>query len=226
MSQERIKLLTSLLNQYNHEYYVLDQPSISDAQYDALFQELVSLERQYPWWMDPSSPTQRVGGVALAEFEKVTHQQSMLSLGNAYSYEDLVDFDRRVRSLVTDVEYVVEAKIDGLAMSLWYEQGKLKTAATRGDGYVGENVTENVKTIYDVPLSIDELNNLEVRGEVYMSRTAFAQVNEQRESQGLSLFMNPRNAAAGSIRQLDPQLVAKRKLSMLSYNFVNATSKL
>ncbi len=224
MSLDRMKSLVSLLNQYNHEYHVLDQPTISDAQYDALFQELISLEKQYPQWMDLSSPTQRVGGIVLEGFEKVTHQQAMLSLGNAYSYEDLVDFDGRVRGVVSDVEYVVEVKIDGLAMSLWYEQGQLKTAATRGDGFVGENVTENIKTIYDVPLSINELANLEVRGEVYMSRSAFTQLNQQREVQGLSLFMNPRNAAAGSIRQLDTQLVAKRKLSMLSYNFVNASA--
>ena len=224
MSHERMKSLVSLLNQFNHEYHVLDQPSISDAQYDALFRELVSLEKQYPQWMDPSSPTQRVGGIVLEGFEKVIHQQAMLSLANAYSYEDLVDFDGRVRGVVSDVEYVVEVKIDGLAMSLWYEQGQLKTAATRGDGFVGENVTQNIKTIYDVPLSINELANLEVRGEVYMSRSAFTQVNQQRENQGLSLFMNPRNAAAGSIRQLDPQLVAKRKLSMLSYKLVNASS--
>jgi DNA ligase (NAD+) len=222
MSHERMKSLVSLLNQYNHEYHVLDQPTISDAQYDALFQELVSLEKQHPEWMDPSSPTQRVGGVVLEGFEKVTHGQAMLSLGNAYSYEDLVDFDGRVRGVVSNVEYVVEVKIDGLAMSLWYEEGHLKTAATRGDGFVGENVTENIKTIYDVPLTIPQSANLEVRGEVYMSRAAFAQLNQQREISGLSLFMNPRNAAAGSIRQLDTQLVAKRKLSMFSYNFVNA----
>jgi DNA ligase (NAD+) len=222
MSLERIQTLRTLLHTYNHEYHVLDQPTISDAQYDALMQELLNLEKLHPEAFDASSPTQRVGGVVLEGFEKVTHQRAMLSLGNAYSYQDLIDFNERILGLVAKVDYVVEAKIDGLAMSLWYENGKFKLAATRGDGVVGENVSENIKTIYDVPLVLPQPLTMEVRGEVYMSRQSFLQLNQQREQQGLALFMNPRNAAAGSIRQLDTQLVAKRKLSMFAYNWINA----
>ncbi|MBS3973136.1 MAG: NAD-dependent DNA ligase LigA [Erysipelotrichia bacterium] len=222
MSLERIQTLRALLHQYNHEYHVLDAPTISDAQYDALLQELILLEKDHPELFDASSPTQRVGGVVLEGFEKVTHQRSMLSLGNAYSYQDLLDFNDRILSMVNHVDYVVEAKIDGLAMSIWYENGVFKLAATRGDGVVGENVSENIKTIYDVPLVLPQPWTIEVRGEVYMSRQSFSQLNQQREQQGLPLFMNPRNAAAGSIRQLDTQLVAKRKLSMFAYNWVNA----
>jgi DNA ligase (NAD+) len=222
MSLERIHTLRTLLHQYNHEYHVLDQPTISDAQYDALLNELVHLEGLHPEAFDSNSPTQRVGGVVLDGFEKVTHQRAMLSLGNAYSYQDLVDFNDRILSMVSKVNYVVEAKIDGLAMSLWYENGIFKLAATRGDGVIGENVSENIKTIFDVPLVLPKPLTIEVRGEVYMSRQSFTQLNQQREQQGLQLFMNPRNAAAGSIRQLDTQLVAKRKLSMFAYNWVNA----
>lgn len=222
MSLARIQTLRGLLHRYNHEYHVLDQPTISDAQYDALMQELIQLEKSHPEAFDESSPTQRVGGVVLDGFEKVTHQRAMLSLGNAYNYQDLLDFNDRVLGIVLKVDYVVEAKIDGLAMSLWYENGKFKLAATRGDGVIGENVTENIKTIYDVPLVLPQPWTMEVRGEVYMSRQSFLQLNQQREQQALPLFMNPRNAAAGSIRQLDTQLVAKRKLSMFAYNWINA----
>lgn len=222
MSVERIQMLRQLLHRYNHEYHVLDQPSISDAQFDALMQELMALERQHPEVFDPASPTQRVGGQVLDGFEKVTHQVMMLSLGNAYSLEDLIAFDARVRSMIAQPVYVVEAKIDGLAMSLHYDEGKLTLAATRGDGVIGENVTENIKTIFDVPLKLSKNITLEVRGEVYMSKQAFTALNQQQTSLNQKLFMNPRNAAAGSIRQLDPQLVAKRKLSMYSYNWMNA----
>lgn len=222
MNVERIQTLRQLLHRYNHEYHVLDQPSISDAQFDALMQELIVLEKQHPEVFDPTSPTQRVGGQVLDGFEKVTHQVMMLSLGNAYSLEDLIAFDARVRSMIAQPVYVVEAKIDGLAMSLHYDEGKLTLAATRGDGVIGENVTENIKTIFDVPLKLSKNITLEVRGEVYMSKQAFTALNQQQAALNQKLFMNPRNAAAGSIRQLDPQLVAKRKLSMYSYNWMNA----
>lgn len=222
MSVERIQTLRQLLHRYNHEYHVLDQPSISDAHFDALMQELIALEKEYPEMVDSTSPTQRVGGQVLDGFEKVTHQVMMLSLGNAYSLDDLFAFDARVHSMIAQPVYVVEAKIDGLAMSLHYEQGNLILAATRGDGVIGENVTENIKTIFDVPLKLSKNHTMEVRGEVYMSKQAFASLNQQQASINQKLFMNPRNAAAGSIRQLDPQLVAKRKLSMYSYNWMNA----
>lgn len=222
MSLERLQQLRSLLHRYNHEYHVLDQPSITDAHYDALMNELIELERLHPSDYDPSSPTQRVGGALLDGFEKVTHQSMMLSLSNAYSYQDLKEFDQRLSQSGQQLSYVVEAKIDGLAISLLYEDGIFVRAVTRGDGVVGEDVSENIKTIYDVPLRLSRPYTLEVRGEVYMSKQAFTQLNQQREKDGLSLFMNPRNAAAGSIRQLDTSVVAKRKLSMFTYNWMNA----
>lgn len=222
MSIERITALRLLLHRYNHEYHSLDQPSVSDAQYDALMQELIALEHLFPEAYDPTSPTQRVGGSILSGFEAVTHQSQMLSLANAYSAQELQEFDERCTQSVGAVNYVVEAKIDGLAISLRYEDGRFVRAVTRGDGYVGEDVSENIKTIFDVPLRLAQPLSIEVRGEVYMSLSAFKQLNEQREKEGAKLFMNPRNAAAGSIRQLDTSAVAKRKLSFYAYSWMNA----
>lgn len=223
MSIERINALRSLLQRYNHEYHSLDQPSVSDAHYDALMQELLELERRFPQTFDPSSPTQRVGGTVLSGFEAVMHQSQMLSLANAYGTQDVLDFDQRCTQSGAKGDYVVEAKIDGLAISLRYEEGLFVRAITRGDGFAGEDVSENIKTIFDVPLRLTQPLSIEVRGEVYMSLSAFKQLNAQRQLEGLKLFMNPRNAAAGSIRQLDTSAVAKRKLSFYAYNWMNAT---
>ena len=210
-------------------YYVLDAPEITDAEYDRMLLRLREIEAQYPESVPPDSPTQRVGGRASAQFSEVRHLEPMLSLGNVFSAEELRAFDERVKSGLpegSEVEYVMEPKIDGLACSLIYENGRLVRAATRGDGVVGENVTANVRTIRSIPLvlkvpegeAVPEL--LDVRGEVYMPRHAFMQLNEQRAERGESEFANPRNAAAGSLRQLDPQVTASRSLSFFAYYIV------
>ncbi len=220
---ERAKELTELLNKYNYEYYNLDNPSVSDAEYDRLMQELILLESQHPELRTPLSPTQRVGGAVLDEFKKVTHKRSMLSLANAFSDEDLRDFDRKVKETlkVDKVQYVCELKIDGLGMSLVYNQ-RLLYAATRGDGVVGEDVTSNVITIKSIPSHIKINGDLEVRGEVFMPRKSLQKLNEIAENEGKPLFANARNAAAGSIRQLDSSIAASRGLDAFWYYFVNA----
>ena len=205
-----------------YEYYVLDQPSMSDQEYDRYYQELVALEDEFPQYRDPNSITQRVGGVVLDAFTKVEHKRTMLSLGNAFNLEDLHAFDERVREVVPNARYVVELKIDGLAMSLIYRDGRFVQALTRGDGVVGEDVTHNVKTIPSIPMHIPLQGEVEVRGEVYMPNASFQMLNEEREKNGEELFANPRNAAAGSIRQLDSSVAAKRKLDAFWYYFVNA----
>jgi DNA ligase (NAD+) len=222
MSISRITELRKLINEYNHAYHVLDNPIVSDAHYDACMRELIKLEREHPETFDAYSPTQRVGGKVLEGFKKVTHDVAMLSLGNAYSLEDLLAFDARIRKDVGEVEYVAELKIDGLAMSLRYQNGRLTMAATRGDGEVGEDVTHNIVTVKSIPLQCDTELSFEVRGEVYMPKAAFEKLNESRSSSGLEPFANPRNAAAGSIRQLDSQVAASRQLDAFLYYFVNA----
>ncbi len=222
MSLERIKELRETLNRLSHEYYDLDAPSVSDQEYDRYMQELIELEQQYPESVDANSPTQKVGGKVLESFTKVTHKEVMLSLANAYNYEDLQAFDERVRNEVGKVEYVVECKIDGLAMSLIYENGQFMQAVTRGDGTVGEDVTNNVQTIRSIPRTIDFKGALELRGEVYMPKASFEALNEQRRAKGEDEFANPRNAAAGSIRQLDSRIAASRKLDAFWYTYVNA----
>ena len=219
---QRARKLRAEIDEHNYRYYVRDDPLIPDAEYDQLLRELQSLEAQYPELVTPDSPTQRVGAAPLKAFGEVRHEQRMLSLDNAFSDDELVDFDRRVRErLETDqVEYAAEPKLDGLAVSLLYQQGLLVRAATRGDGVTGEDVTQNVRTIASVPLrlvghSIPEV--LEVRGEVYMSHAAFEALNRQASSEGQKLFVNPRNAAAGSLRQLDPAITAGRSLEMFCY---------
>lgn len=223
MSQNRILELRTILDRLSYEYYVLDKPSVSDQEYDRYYQELVALEDEFPQYRDPNSITQRVGGVVLDAFTKVEHKRMMLSLGNAFNREDLEAFDRRVREEVPKARYVVELKIDGLAMSLIYRDGRFVQALTRGDGVVGEDVTHNVKTIPSIPMQIPLDGEVEVRGEVYMPKASFDMLNEQREQQGEELFANPRNAAAGSIRQLDSSIAAKRKLDAFWYYFVNAS---
>lgn len=224
MSHQRIIELRKLINRYNHEYHVLDAPSVSDAHYDACMRELLQLESEFPELADPYSPTQRVGGKVLDGFKKVSHEVMMLSLANAYSFADLQAFDARIRKDVGDIEYVAELKIDGLAMSLRYQNGRLSLAATRGDGEVGEDVTHNIITIKSIPLHVSEEISFEVRGEVFMPKAAFEKLNDQRRNNGLELFANPRNAAAGSVRQLDSQVAASRQLDAYLYYLVNAQS--
>lgn len=222
MSVERIKLLRDLLNEFSIRYYGQDESDISDFEYDQLLQELNELEAKYPETFDPNSPTQKVGGPVLDKFEKVTHASAMYSLSNAFSYEDLIAFDKRIQTDYGKVDYVVELKIDGIAMSLTYEDGNYELGVTRGDGLVGENVSANVRVIKSVPLKLNEGVDMMVRGEVFMPRSSFKELNAQRESKGESLFANCRNAAAGSMRQLDSKVVAKRKLDAFWYTLDNA----
>lgn len=217
MSKQRVEELTKLLNQYNKEYYVLDKPSVSDREYDRLMQELIELEAQYPELKSSTSPTVRVGGAILEGFNKVQHEKPMLSLGNAFNEGDLRDFDARIRKVSPNISYVCELKIDGLAVTLHYRDGKFVKGATRGDGVVGEDISENLKTIQTIPLHIPYKEPLEVRGEVYMSKATLDKLNKQRAEKGEELFANPRNAAAGSLRQLDSRIAAKRELAMFCY---------
>lgn len=221
-ANRRIMELRSILDRLSYEYYVLDQPSASDREYDRYYQELMALESEFPQFFDANSPTQRVGGAVLEGFEKVTHQRMMLSLGNAYNLEDLQAFDQRVRNETAHPRYVVELKIDGLAMSVLYRDNRFVQAVTRGDGTVGEDVTNNVKTIKSIPMHIDLAGEVEFRGEVYMPKESFERLNKAREANGEDLFANPRNAAAGSIRQLDSSIAASRGLDAFWYYFVNA----
>ncbi|TME84217.1 MAG: NAD-dependent DNA ligase LigA, partial [Chloroflexi bacterium] len=222
-ARARVLELRTEIDRANRQYYELDQPEITDAEYDALFRELVDLETQYPELITPDSPSQRVGGPPSDAFAKVTHRTPMLSLGNAFDRDEVREFDRRVRRALGDVtvEYVTELKIDGLAMSLLYEAGRYKIGATRGDGYVGEDVTPNVKTISSVPLSVivppEFPRAFEVRGEVYMPKRSFQRLNAELAAEGKPLFANPRNAAAGAVRQLDPRITARRRLDTFIY---------
>jgi len=217
----RIEELTQKLNQYNYEYYVQDNPTITDFEYDQLLAELSKLEEQYPEFKAIDSPTERVGGEPLDAFTQVTHTTRMLSLDNSYNAEDLRDFDKRIKKEVSDVEYILEMKIDGLSVALKYEAGILIQGATRGNGEVGENVTENVKTVYSIPLKLKEPVDIEVRGEVYIPKAGFKKLNETQEELGLQTFANPRNAAAGSLRQLDSKVAAKRPLDIFVFNVLN-----
>ena len=222
-AQERVKELRRVIQYHNHRYYNEDQPEISDAEYDLLVRELIHLEQEYPDLVTPDSPTQRVGGEPAAGFTKVRHEIPMLSLGNAYGPDDLREFDRRVRDLVKGpVQYICELKIDGLAVSLRYEDGQLVRGATRGDGEIGEDITANLRTIRNVPLRLSETVSIEVRGEAYMPKRSFEKLNEAREAQGEALFANPRNAAAGSLRQLDPRIAASRGLAVFIYTMADA----
>jgi DNA ligase (NAD+) len=222
--KKRILELTQLLEQYNHEYYVLDNPSVSDAEYDRLINELILLEEKNPELKSPYSPTQRVGGKVLSEFEKIAHKRNMLSLANGFNEQDIRDFDRKVKEALNlkSINYVCEMKIDGLAISLDYKEGKLNYSVTRGDGSVGENVTHNVVTIKSIPMQITQMGNLEIRGEVFMPKASFIELNRIRKENDEPLLANPRNAAAGSIRQLDSKIAASRKLDAFWYYFVNA----
>ena len=216
--EKRVAELNDLLTKYGYAYYVLDKPLVSDAEYDQLLRELIALEEQYPSLIYPTSPTQRVGGEALSGFQKVTHTTPMLSLSNAFDEADLRDFDRKIRQAIGDhFSYVCELKIDGLAISLRYENGVFVQGATRGDGTVGEDITTNLKTIRAIPLRLTEPVTIEVRGEAYMPKKSFEALNAKRAENGEELFANPRNAAAGSLRQLDPKIAASRNLSTFIY---------
>ncbi len=217
--RKRIKELTDLINKYNRYYYVENQPLISDGEYDALLQELVNLEKMYPQFRQPDSPTQRVGGEVLSEFQTVIHKVPMLSIENTYSEKELLDFDRRVREQAGSekVEYVVELKIDGVAVSLIYQKGLFHLGATRGDGWQGDDITHNLKTVKTLPLSISYEKTLEVRGEIYMRKDDFEKLNRERLENGEEVFANPRNAAAGSLKLLDSSLVARRNLQLFVY---------
>lgn len=218
-AKRRIEELHQILNQYNYEYHTLDRPSVPDAEYDARMRELISLEEEYPDLKAADSPSQRVGSAVLDAFQKVRHGTPMLSLGNAFHEQDLLDFDRRVRQAVgDDVAYNVELKIDGLAVSLRYENGVFVRGATRGDGTTGEDITENLKTIRSIPLKINRPLSIEVRGEAFMPKPSFEALNEKRLQNEEEPFANPRNAAAGSLRQLDTKIAAKRNLDIFVYS--------
>lgn len=224
--KKRIDELVALLNKYNREYYELDAPSVSDQEYDRLMAELILLETENPEYLSKLSPSQRVGGKVLSGFEKIVHKRQMLSLGNAFNEDDLINFDKRIKEVikVDDVEYMAEMKIDGLAMSLTYDNGEFLYAATRGDGVVGEDVSSNVITIKSIPLHVDEKREFEVRGEVYMSKATLEKLNNERSENGEELLANARNAAAGSIRQLDSKIASKRNLEAFWYYYVDASS--
>lgn len=215
--ETRITELVSLLNQYAKEYYQLDRPSVSDAEYDQLYRELVELETAHPELILPDSPTHRVGGKVLDGFEKYSHVYPLFSLQDAFSRAELETFDQRVRKEFPQASYICELKIDGLSISLTYEAGKLVVGATRGDGSIGENITENLKRVADIPLTLPEAIDITVRGECYMPKASFARVNKQREEAGEAEFANPRNAAAGTLRQLDTAVVAQRGLATFFY---------
>jgi DNA ligase (NAD+) len=222
---KRIEELIREIEHHNYRYYVLDAPTITDAEYDSLLRELVDLEEGHPEFLNPNSPTQRVGVKPISEFSTVTHTIPMLSLANAMTRQDVIDFDRRVKKLLDtdEVEYVMEVKIDGLAVELVYEKGDFVLGSTRGDGFTGEDITHNLRTIKSIPMKLIESSSnpiprrLEVRGEIYMGKKEFRDLNGRRELSGEPLFANPRNAAAGSVRQLDPRITATRKLSIFCY---------
>ena len=224
--QVQIQQLTARLNQYSHEYYVGDAPSVSDYEYDMLMRELIALEEQYPELAAPNSPVKRIGGEAISAFETVTHTVPMESLQDAFSEEEVLEFGARMTAALGDgVQYNVEPKIDGLSVSLEYIGGAFVRGSTRGDGSVGEDVTENIKTVRTVPLELlEKIPDIEVRGEIYISKNTFAELNKQREESGEPAFANPRNAAAGSLRQLDPKIAASRKLDMFVFQIQHSES--
>ena len=223
---EEIKKLVELLNQYAYEYYTLDEPSVEDAEYDRLYSRLEALEAENPELIRADSPTQRTGGTILDGFTKYTHVYNLYSLQDAFSLEEVADFDARVRREIEKPEYICELKIDGFSLSLVYENGRLVTAATRGDGFVGENVTEQIRQVADVPQVLPEPISLTLRGEAYLPKEAFDRLNMERELAGLKTFANPRNAAAGTIRQLDTSVVKKRGIASFLYQLASPAEDL
>lgn len=218
MIEKRIEQLIEILNKASYEYYTLDKPTITDQEYDDYYQELEKLEQKYPEFIKENSPTKRVGGKVIDNFTKVTHNVPMMSLGDIFNEDEVRDFDQRIKKTISNPKYVCELKIDGLSVSLIYENGKLIQAATRGDGITGEDITHNVETIKSVPLTIEFKDYLEVRGEIYMPKKSFEKLNQERKQNNENLFANPRNAAAGSVRQLDSKVASKRNLSTFIYH--------
>jgi len=219
--QTRINYLVDTLNKYNYEYYILDNPTVDDYEYDRLMQELITLEKKYPEYKRKDSPTERVGATVISEFTKVVHKRPMLSLGNVFNEDEIVKFDERIKKEGFNPNYVVELKIDGLAISLIYEKGILIRGVTRGDGTTGEDITHNVKTINDIPLKLTKDIDIEVRGEIYIKKSELERVNKEREKEGLPLFQNCRNLASGTVRQLDSSVAKKRKLNNFIYHLPN-----
>ena len=222
--KERIYELREILNKANYDYYVLESPTLSDYEFDAMMRELIELEAKFPECYDVDSPSLRVGGEVVETFNKITHKRMMLSLSNAFNSDELEEFDGRVKELLDtkeEIEYICELKIDGLAMSIEYVDGKINYGATRGNGVEGEEVTHNIKTIKSIPLNIKEKRTMEVRGEVYMPKKSFNKLNEERKEKNETLFANPRNAASGSIRQMDSKIAASRGLDMFIYTYVD-----
>ncbi|GAH85292.1 unnamed protein product, partial [marine sediment metagenome] len=219
--KKRIEQLRAEINRHNYRYHVLDSPEISDAEYDELMRDLKQLEEQYPQFLTPDSPTQRVGAAPVEAFGVIEHPRPLLSLGNAFSKDELLAWHTRISKLVTEAQFnfVVEHKIDGLAVALTYVNGQLTAGATRGDGFRGEDITQNLRTIRSIPLSVpkDAPPRFEARGEVFLPKAGFHKLNQERAAEGLPLFANPRNAAAGSVRQLDPRITAKRPLDIYIY---------
>ena len=219
---DRVKELVDLINKYNYEYYALDNPTVTDREYDRLMQELMALETKHPEWKLPDSPTEKVGGFVIDKFDKVEHKVPMFSLSNVFNEEEVRNFCTKITEEFKDAEFVCELKIDGLAISLEYENGILQRALTRGNGIIGEDVTHNVKTIKSIPLKLKSNIDITIRGEVYMRKEVFNKLNEKRKEENLSLFQNPRNAAAGSLRQLDSKITSERKLDAFLYHLPNS----
>ena len=218
MIETRMNELIEILNQANYNYYVLDHPTITDQEYDKYLRELIKLEEKHPELKREDSPTSRVGGTVIDTFNKIVHEVPMMSLSNVFNESEIVAFDERIRKEIKKPNYVTELKIDGLSVSLLYEKGKLVRGATRGDGVTGEDITHNVKTIKSIPLSLTRPLDIEVRGEIYMSKKSFEDLNEKRVQKGEEPFANPRNAAAGSVRQLDSSVAASRNLDAFLYH--------
>ena len=223
--ESRMAYLIDVLNKANVEYYVNDNPTLSDNEYDSLMDELIKLEEKYPKLKQSNSPTTKVGNEVIAAFNKVTHPTPMFSLADVFNEDEVRDFDAKVRKEVSNPEYVCELKMDGLAVSLIYKDGKFVSAATRGNGVIGEDITHNVRTIKKLPLTLHKKVDLEVRGEIYMNKKVFNELNEKRKQENLNLFQNPRNAAAGSIRQLDSSITKERQLDIVLYHLPNTTLK-
>ncbi len=220
--KKRVKELVNLINEYNYEYYTLDNPTITDYEYDKLLEELKQLEEKYPELKDLNSPTQKAGGEILENFKKVVHKVPMLSLDNSYNEAEIIKFVEKIKKEINNPVFVCELKIDGLAVSIKYEKGKFKQASTRGDGTIGEDITHNVKTIKSLPLVLKKEIDIEIRGEIFISKNAFSKINKERAENEETLFANPRNAAAGSVRQLDSKIAAKRNLDIFVYMLPNA----
>ena len=222
--KKKIENLKQLLTQWEYQYYVLNSPIVSDFEYDETLKQLIALEKQYPSLITPDSPTQRVGGKASSKLTKIIHQTKMMSLANAFSYDELRKFDNNIKKETgqNKIEYCLEPKIDGLSISLKYEKGFLKTAATRGDGLIGEDITNNARTIKTLPIKIDYEKPIEIRGEVFLTKKNFEKINAQIFD---DKFSNCRNAASGSLRQLDPKITAKRNLSLLVYQIINENTE-